>query len=99
MVIPDPKEHWEKVYRTKRPTEVSWYRPHLEISLELIEEAVSNRKAHFIDVGAGESTLIDDLLALGYRNLYAMDLSAIALDVAKARLGLDASKVVWLCGD
>jgi len=99
LVIVDPKEHWEKVYRTKQPTEVSWYRPHLEISLELIEEAVSNRDAYIIDVGAGESTLVDDLLAAGYRNLYAMDLSAIALDVAKARLGPDVSKVMWLCGD
>src|SRR5262245_50155592 len=95
----EPKDYWEKIYRTKQPTEVSWYRPHLEISLQLIEEAVRNRDAHIIDVGAGESTLIDDLLAVGYRNLYAMDLSATALDVAKARLGLDASKVTWLCGD
>src|SRR5262245_39172948 len=99
MVTPNPKEHWEKVYRTKQPTEVSWYRPHLEISLELIEEAVSNHDAHIIDVGAGESTLIDDLLAVGYRNLYAMDLSATALDVAKARLASSANKVTWLYGD
>ena len=80
------KLHWDKVYQTKQPTEVSWYRPHLDISLELIEEAASNRDAHIIDVGAGESTLVDDLLAGGYRNLYALDLSSTALDVAKARL-------------
>lgn len=97
--IVDPKSHWEKVYRTKQPTEVSWYRPHLEVSLQLIEDAASNRDAHIIDVGAGESTLVDDLLARGYRNLYAMDLSSTALDVAKTRLGTKANEIKWLCGD
>lgn len=94
-----PKQHWESVYQTKRPTEVSWYRPHLEISLQFIEEAVANRDAHIIDVGAGESTLVDDLLAHGYRNLHALDISETALDVAKARLGANASRINWLCGD
>ena len=95
----DPQLHWEMVYQTKQPTEVSWYRPHLEISLELIEEAASDRDAHIIDVGAGESTLVDDLLQRGYRNLYAMDLSSTALDVAKARLGENEVRINWLCGD
>jgi SAM-dependent methyltransferase len=60
---------------------------------------VADRGAHIIDVGAGESTLVDDLLAREYRNLYALDLSATALDVARARLGADASRINWLCGD
>ena len=93
------RQHWERVYQTKRPTEVSWYQPHLEVSLQLIDEAVMTRDAHIIDVGGGESTLVDDLLARGYRNLYVLDLSATALDVAKTRLGADASRVNWLCGD
>jgi 2-polyprenyl-3-methyl-5-hydroxy-6-metoxy-1,4-benzoquinol methylase len=95
----DATRHWENVYRTKQPTQVSWYRPHLEISLQLIEEAASGRDAHILDVGAGESTLVDDLLARGYRNVSAMDLSRTALDVAKARLGTGADRVKWLCGD
>jgi SAM-dependent methyltransferase len=95
----EPRQHWESVYQAKRPTEVSWYRPHLEVSLKLIEDAVASRDAHIIDVGAGESTLVDDLLARGYRNLYALDLSTVALDVARGRLGADASRVTWLCGD
>jgi SAM-dependent methyltransferase len=94
----EPKQHWERVYQTKKPTEVSWYRPHLEVSLALIEAAAS-KEAHIIDVGAGESTLVDDLLARGYRNLYALDVSETALDVAKARLGADAARVQWLVGD
>ena len=95
----DPKAHWEKVYRTKRPNEVSWYRPHLEVSLQLIEEGAPNRDAQIIDVGGGESTLVDDLLTRGYRNLSVLDVSLTALHVAKERLGDRADTVNWLCGD
>ena len=76
----DKTLHWERVYQTKRPTEVSWYRPHLEIQLELIQAAAANRDSHIIDMGTGESTLVDDLLRQGYRNIYALDLSSTALD-------------------
>ena len=95
----DTRRHWDEVYRTKRPTEVSWYRPHLDVSLQLIEGAAVSCDAHIIDVGAGESTLVDDLLDRGYRNVYAMDLSATALEVAKVRLGAKSARVFWLCGD
>lgn len=99
MNITDPKSHWDTVYRTKRPDQVSWYRPHLEVSLELVAEAAPNRDARIIDVGGGESTLVDDLLTRGYRNLAILDISSTALEVAKARLGDAANKVQWLCGD
>ncbi len=95
----DAKSHWEKVYRTKRPNEVSWYRPHLEISLQLIDDAAPNRNAQIIDVGGGESTLVDDLLGREYRNVHILDVSSVALEVAKERLGASASQVTWLCGD
>jgi 2-polyprenyl-3-methyl-5-hydroxy-6-metoxy-1,4-benzoquinol methylase len=93
------KTHWEKVYGTKRPNEVSWYRPHLDVSIKLIEEATRDRNAHIIDVGGGESTLVDDLLVRGYHNLSVLDLSSTALAVAKERLGDKADQVNWLCGD
>lgn len=80
------RQHWEQIYRTKRPAEVSWYAPHLNLSLRLIEEAAPNRDAAIIDVGGGEATLVDDLLNLGYRRLSVLDVSATALDVAKNRL-------------
>jgi hypothetical protein len=76
LKIVDPKLQWEKIYQTKQLTEVSWYRPRLEVSLQLNEEAAPNLDASIIDVGAGESTLVDDLLARGYRNVYAMDISS-----------------------
>jgi len=95
----ETKSHWEHVYTTKRPTEVSWYRPHLDVSLGLIRAAVHQRAARIIDVGGGEATLVDDLLALGYSNLAVLDIAETALAVARARLGAEASKVSWLCGD
>ena len=59
----DTQTHWNKIYTQKAPDQVSWYRPHLEASLELIEQAGAGSSASIIDVGAGESTLVDDLLA------------------------------------
>ena len=98
-IIVDLKSHWEKIYRTKQPNEVSWYRPHLDVSLRLIEEAAPDRDAQIIDVGGGESTLADDLQARKYRGLSILDVSSTALAVAKERLGDKADKVNWLCGD
>jgi hypothetical protein len=65
----DAKTHWEKVYTTKPPEAVSWYRAHLEKSLSLIQRAARARSDYIIDIGAGESTLVDDLLAGGYENI------------------------------
>lgn len=95
----DSHTHWESVYTTKRPDELSWYRPHLEISLALIRSAAPQLEAQMIDVGAGESTLIDDLVALGYRNLHALDISPAALSVSRKRLGAAAERVQWLAAD
>jgi hypothetical protein len=73
--------HWEKIYREKSPEAVSWYRPHLETSLEIIERIARQRSASIIDVGGGESTLVDDLLAQGYQNIAVLDVSQTAIEV------------------
>jgi 2-polyprenyl-3-methyl-5-hydroxy-6-metoxy-1,4-benzoquinol methylase len=95
----DTKTHWEKVYTAKEPEAVSWYRAHLETSLALIERAAHSRSASVIDIGAGESTLVDDLLATGYENITVLDVSQTAVDVTKKRLGLLAKKIDWIIGD
>lgn len=95
----DRRSHWEKVYQTKAPDAVSWYRPHLERSLDLIKRSVSSREASVIDVGGGESTLVDDLLNPSLSNLTVLDISATAIDATKKRLGSRASQVSWLTGD
>jgi SAM-dependent methyltransferase len=90
---------WEKVYATKAPDAVSWYRPHLERSLDLIVRAVPGPSAAILDVGGGQSTLVDDLLARGYRNVTVLDISETAFAVTKKRLGAAAGQVRWLVED
>ena len=99
MAVTDQKTHWENVYRTKRPNEVSWYQREPSLSLELIARAVPAPSARIIDVGGGASTLVDGLLHAGYSNLSVLDLSATALAEARQRLGDLASRVQWLEAD
>jgi len=102
--------HWDAVYQqhgnaSGKPAGVSWYRPHLERSLNGITRMTSgDTTARIIDVGTGESTLADDLLARGYRALTLLDLSATALAHLRSRLqarfGDQAcAGVSWLAGD
>ena len=95
----DARSHWETVYITKAPEVVSWYRPHLEKSLEIIREIAPDRSVSIIDVGGGESTLVDDLLARGYQNVAVLDVSPTAIEVTKRRLGKAADRVQWVVGD
>jgi SAM-dependent methyltransferase len=93
------KSHWEKIYTNKRPAEVSWYQTHLEKSRELIRATGVDHDAEIIDVGGGASTLVDDLLADGYKHITIMDISPTAIQSAQARLGARAREVVWLEAD
>ena len=93
------RDHWEGVYRRKGPAEVSWYRPHLDRSLKFLEHAGLTPDSPILDVGGGASTLVDDLLARGYRRVTVLDLSVQAIDQAKARLGAAAEGVTWIVGD
>ena len=93
------KSHWESVYGSKAPDAVSWYRAHLERSLHLIEQSCADKSAAIIDVGGGESTLVDDLLERGYQDLTVLDISEKALEVARQRLGPRATGVSWIAAD
>jgi 2-polyprenyl-3-methyl-5-hydroxy-6-metoxy-1,4-benzoquinol methylase len=95
----DSRSHWENVYFTKAPQAVSWYRPHLEKSIEIIEKTAPDRSTSIIDIGGGESTLVDDLLARGYEDLTVLDISSTAIEVAQQRLGDAAKMVEWIAGD
>jgi SAM-dependent methyltransferase len=95
----DRETHWETVYQTKPTDGVSWYRPHLETSLRLIQSASIGFEAAMIDVGGGEATLVDDLLELGYTQLNVLDISQAAIERAQHRLGEHADRVNWLLGD
>ncbi len=93
------REHWDKVYASKGSEQVSWFRPHLDRSLAFLEAAKIGRADSVIDVGGGASTLVDDLLDRGHTNVTVLDLSSVALDAARSRLGERASRVQWICAD
>ena len=95
------QQHWDAVYGARAPDQVSWFRPHLETSLALIERATrGDRAASIIDVGGGASTLVDDLLGGGYENVTILDISRPALEAAQDRLGKEAAKRIhWVQAD
>lgn len=95
----ESEQHWDNLYGRKRADQVSWFRPHLDQSLSYIARAGLSPDAALIDVGAGASTLVDDLLAAGYRRLTALDLSGAALEIARQRLGERGAGVEWMVGD
>ena len=94
------KEHWETIYETKQPNEVSWTQEKPVISLEFIQKFRVPKSASIIDIGGGDSNLVDYLLKAGYTNVTVLDISEAAINRAKKRLGvLDANKVKWNVSD
>lgn len=93
------KAHWEAIYETKKPHEVSWFQREATISLALIDRVAPASTSAVIDVGGGASTLVDGLLAAGYRNVTVLDLSSAALAEARRRLGPAGAAVNWLEAD
>lgn len=92
-------EHWEHVYQTKRPDQVSWFQAEARLSRQLIETLTPARSSAIIDIGAGASTLVDGLLDAGYSALTVLDVSPAALQLSRARLGARAARVEWRAAD
>ncbi|WET47467.1 class I SAM-dependent methyltransferase [Chryseobacterium indologenes] len=95
----DKKKHWENVYETKNPDQVSWTQAQPHTSLDFIHSFGLGKDAKIIDVGGGDSNLVDFLLEEGYENITVLDISARALEKAKERLGDNADKVKWITTD
>jgi 2-polyprenyl-3-methyl-5-hydroxy-6-metoxy-1,4-benzoquinol methylase len=93
------KTHWERVYVTQPPDAVGWFQPQAALSLQLMESAGVPRDASIIDVGAGASTLVDELLERGYTDVSALDLSRSGLQHIQQRLGERAEQVQWIAAD
>ena len=93
------KEHWENVFSNKQENEVSWYQPVPKTSLAFIENLKLSKDAKIIDIGGGDSYLIDALLEKGYTNLFLLDISEQAIIRIKKRLGAKASKVTFIVSD
>jgi SAM-dependent methyltransferase len=95
----DQKKHWETIYQTKDVHAVSWFQPEARQSLDLITGFAPDRSAPVIDVGAGASVLVDDLLQAGYTDVTLLDVSETALEISRQRLGDAAAKVRWMSAD
>jgi SAM-dependent methyltransferase len=91
--------HWENVYASKAENEVSWFQETPAPSLALIAEIGAAPSAAIIDVGGGASRLVDQLIDRGFHDVTVLDLSAAALEAAKARLGERAGRAQWLVAD
>jgi SAM-dependent methyltransferase len=95
----DKKRHWENVFATKKETEVSWYQQKPETSIQFFVENNIPKDAKIIDIGGGDSYLVDNLLDLGYTNLFLLDISANAIERIKNRLGVKSEKVTFIVSD
>ena len=95
----DRTTHWQTVYATKPETTVSWYEAEPRHSLALIRQAVPGAAASVVDVGGGASTLVDHLLDAGHTDVAVLDISANALERARARLGRRADRPAWIVAD
>ena len=94
------KEHWERIYQKTSFDRLGWYEARSEPSLQLIEKCNLPKDATILNVGTGATTLVDDLLNLGFSNLIANDISSQALEEIQLRLGPERSKMVhWLVDD
>jgi hypothetical protein len=94
------KEHWERVYQKSSVDKLGWFEARSEPSLKLIERCKLEIDAAILSVGAGATTLVDELLRIGYRNLIANDISSLALEDLQSRLGPEQSKMVhWVVDD
>jgi 2-polyprenyl-3-methyl-5-hydroxy-6-metoxy-1,4-benzoquinol methylase len=93
------KEHWENVFSTKKETEVSWYQVNPKTSIDFVIKTKIAKNAKIIDIGGGDSYLIDSLLELGFTNLYLLDISATAIERIKKRLGEKATNVNFIVSD
>ena len=93
------KSHWEHIYETSLPTQVSWYQEHSHLSLQFIQKTAIQKTDHIIDVGGGTSTLVDDLITSGFQHVTVLDISATALNQARERLAAHAANVNWIEAD
>lgn len=93
------KTHWENIYNTKQPNEVSWFQAYPKTSMAFVELFDLKKNSKIIDIGGGDSHFVDALIDKGFTNVTVLDISAKAIERAKARLGKKAEQVKWIVSD
>lgn len=95
----EEKLHWDNIYSTKTTQEVSWTQEVPKTSLDFIKNFHLPKSASIIDIGGGDSKLVDFLLEEGYTDITVLDISEKALERANVRLGQKATLVQWIVSD
>lgn len=95
----DRQKHWENIYQTKELKDVSWFEPKPETSIDFFKQYNVSRTAKVIDIGGGDSFLVDHLLEMGYQDISVLDISESAINRAKLRLGDRSNQVKWIVSD
>lgn len=93
------KEHWEKIFITKQESEVSWFQEYPKTSVEFFDLFKLPLDANIIDIGGGDSHLVDVFIEKWYKNIYVLDISVNAIEKTQKRLGANADKVHWIVSD
>lgn len=99
MKVFNRKSHWESIYQTKELKDVSWHEPIPQTSIDFFTQYKVSKTAKVIDIGGGDSLLVDHLVDMGYRDITVLDISETAINRAKKRLGQRANKVNWIVSD
>jgi SAM-dependent methyltransferase len=95
----NPREHWNQIYQTRAPDDVSWFQTRPTVSLRLIEATGVAKNDPILDAGGGASVLVDCLLDAGFTRVAVLDIAAAALQHARQRLGARADRVEWFEAD
>lgn len=90
------KTHWENIYETKTESDLSWSQPYPHTSVDFINLFKLPKTSSVIDIGGGDSHLVDALLELGYSDISVLDISAKSIQRAKSRLGEKAAAITWI---
>ena len=93
------KEHWEKIFISNKENEVSWFQEYPKTSVEFFDLFKLPLDANIIDIGGGDSHLVDVFIEKWYKNIYVLDISVNAIEKTQKRLGANADKVHWIVSD
>lgn len=95
----DLKAHWNNAYKNSSIIKLGWYENNPIPSLQLIETSGIDKDAFILNVGAGVTTLVDELINRDFKNILVNDISPLALNKLKKRLGNQAKNIKWIEDD
>ncbi len=95
----ETRAHWNAVYESKGDDQVSWTEAVPEVSLRMLEAAGLCADSCVVDIGGGNSRLVDELLGRGLDCLAVLDVAPAAVERVRHRLGAQADVPTWIVGD